>query len=39
MADSRTVRIFRYALGSTVAMALAMGFDWQLSFLTPVLPA
>ena len=37
MADIRTVRILRYALGSTFAMAVAMGFDWQLSFLTPVL--
>ena len=35
--DIRTVRILRYALGSTLAMAVAMGFDWQLSFLTPVL--
>ncbi len=35
--DIRTVRIFRYALGSTLAIAVAMGFDWQLSFLTPVL--
>jgi len=36
-ADIRTVRILRYAFGSTFAMAVAMGFDWQLSFLTPVL--
>jgi len=35
--DIRTVRILRYAFGSTLAMAVAMGFDWQLSFLTPVL--
>ena len=33
----RTVRILRYAFGSTLAMAVAMGFDWQLAFLTPVL--
>lgn len=31
------VRIIRYAVGSTVAMAVAMGVDWQLSFLVPVL--
>jgi hypothetical protein len=36
-ADIRTVRILRYAFGSAFAMAVAMGFDWQLSFLTPVL--
>ena len=35
--DIRSVRTLRYALGSTLAMAVAMGFDWQLSFLTPVL--
>ena len=35
--DIRTVRILRYAFGSTLAIAVAMGFDWQLSFLTPVL--
>ncbi len=36
-ADARTVRIFRYAIGSTLAVAVAMGIDWQLSFLTPIL--
>jgi hypothetical protein len=36
-ANIRAVRILRYAFGSTFAMAVAMGFDWQLSFLTPVL--
>ncbi len=36
-ADPRTVRIFRYAIGSTLAVAVAMGIDWQLSFLTPIL--
>jgi hypothetical protein len=35
--DIRTARILRYAFGSTLGMAVAMGFDWQLSFLTPVL--
>jgi len=30
-------RILRYAVGATVAMAIALGFDWQLSYLTPVL--
>ena len=33
----RNLRILRYAVGSTLAMAFAMGFAWQLSFLTPVL--
>jgi len=31
------LRILRYAFGSTLAMALAMGFDWPIAFLTPVL--
>jgi len=35
--DYRSVRILRYALGSTIAMAVAMGINWQLSFLLPVL--
>jgi len=33
----RGLRILRYALGSTIAMTVAMGFNWQLAFLTPVL--
>jgi hypothetical protein len=37
IADVRAVRIFRYAFGSTLGMAVAMGFDWPLAFLTPVL--
>ena len=35
--DVATVRTFRYALGSTLAIAVALGIDWQLSYLTPVL--
>jgi hypothetical protein len=35
--DMRSVRVLRYALGSTIAMTAAMGFNWQLAFLTPVL--
>jgi len=35
--DVRALRVFRYALGSTIAMAVAMGFDWTLSYLVPVL--
>jgi len=31
------LRVLRYAFGSTLAMAVAMGFDWPLSYLTPVL--
>ena len=37
LSDLRTVRILRYAFGSALAMAVAMGFDWPLSFLTAVL--
>lgn len=33
----RQARILRYAVGSSLAMALAMGIGWQLSFLAPVL--
>jgi len=29
--------VFRYALSATLAMAIAMGFGWFLSFLVPVL--
>lgn len=35
--STRGVRVLRYALGSSIAMAVAMGFNWQLSFLVPVL--
>jgi hypothetical protein len=35
--DIGSLRVLRYALGSTIAMAVAMGINWQLSFLTPVL--
>lgn len=31
------IRILRYALGSTLAMAVAMGFDWPMSYLAAVL--
>jgi len=30
-------RILRYTLGATLAMALALGLDWQFAYLTPVL--
>jgi len=33
----RRVRILRYAVGTALAMAIALGFGWQLSFLAPVL--
>ena len=33
----KNLRVLRYAVGSTLAMTVALGFDWQLSFLTPVL--
>jgi hypothetical protein len=35
--DQRGVRVLRYAAGSTLAIAVAMGINWQLSFLLPVL--
>lgn len=35
--DPRTARVYRYAAGSTLAMAVALGIDWRLSFLAPVL--
>lgn len=33
----RDIRVLRYAAGSALAMAVAMGINWQLSFLLPVL--
>lgn len=33
----RETRILRYALGSTLAMAIALGYAWPLSYLVPVL--
>jgi hypothetical protein len=35
--DIRSRRVLRYALGSTIAMTVAMTFNWQLAFLAPVL--
>lgn len=35
--DHRSVRVLRYAVGSTIAMTVAMAINWQLAFLTPVL--
>ena len=35
--DLRSIRVLRYAIGSTIAMTLALGIGWQLSFLAPVL--
>ena len=31
------LRAIRYAVGSTIAMGIAMGYQWDLSFLVPVL--
>jgi len=36
-ADISARPLLRYALGSTLLMALAMGIGWDLAFLTPVL--
>ncbi len=32
----RTARVLRFAIGVTAAAALAFGYEWPLSFLTPV---
>jgi len=37
--DPVSVRIVRFALGVTIAVALAYGIEWPLSFLFPVLTA
>ena len=31
------IRVLRYAFGATLAMAIAMGINWPLSYLTPLL--
>jgi hypothetical protein len=33
----RGLRVYRYAVGSALAMAVAMAINWQLSYLAPVL--
>jgi hypothetical protein len=35
--DYQSVRVLRYAAGSTLALTIALAFDWQLAYLTPVL--
>lgn len=37
LGDLRSVRIVRFGLGMTFAMAIAFGFDWPTQFLLPVL--
>ncbi len=37
--DLRTVRVLRYALGSTLSVAIAFALEWPLSFLSPVFTA
>ena len=37
--DQTSVRAVRYALGVTIAVALAYGINWSLAFLMPVLTA
>jgi len=34
--DQTSVRVFRFAIGVTIAVALAYGINWPLSFLLPV---
>ena len=35
--DLHTVRVYRYAVGTTLAVAVAMAIQWPLSYLAPVL--
>jgi hypothetical protein len=37
LSDPRDRRVLRYALGATLAMAVALGFAWDLSFIVPIL--
>jgi len=37
LADPRGRHVLRYAVGATIAMGIAMGIAWPLSFLVPVL--
>ncbi len=37
--DLRTMRVLRFALGVTAAIAIAFAYEWPLSFLTPVFVA
>jgi hypothetical protein len=37
LADPRDRRVVRYAFGATLAMAVAMGLAWDLSFVVPLL--
>jgi len=39
LGDLRSVRILRFGLGITLAMAIAFGFNWPLQLLLPVLTA
>ena len=35
--DHRSVRVLRYAAGSTIALTVALAINWPLAYLTPVL--
>lgn len=35
MTDARNRRVLRYALGTTIALALATGFPWALAYIAP----
>ena len=39
LTNPQQIRALRYAVGVTIAAALAFGIDWPLSFLFPVLSA
>lgn len=34
--DQASIRIFRFSIGVTIAVALAYGFNWPLAFLMPI---
>ena len=35
--DLRALRVYRYAMGSTIAMGVALGINWPLSYMVPML--
>ena len=35
--DNKNINILRYAIGSTIIVAMTMGFNWPVGFLVPVL--
>jgi len=35
--DARSARVLRYAMGSTIALTVAMAWNWPIAYLTPLL--